>query len=596
MELLLSIWREVCRHIEIDEAIDRIAQQMADHVPADLILVRRLDLSRALLETVAEGASATKPRVALSRRTAIAPRDLPEMLAWCRAGIVTRGRAGSPDALARSIIPAGSGSEYMAGPLLDEPGPIGVLVILGPGGRWSPEHERIVAGLLEPIAVALANDARLHELARLREALEADKRALLSRLDRQDVAEAIIGTEGGLRDVMQRVDQVASTDTPVLLIGETGSGKEVVARTVHAQSRRSSAPIVRVNCGAIPPGLVDSELFGHERGSFTGAVSTRHGWFERADGGTLFLDEIGELPLDAQVRLLRVLQDGTFERVGGNKPITVDVRIVAATHRDLQEMVAQRAFREDLWYRISVFPIHLPPLRERPEDIPMLSAHFARRAGIRLGGAPLALAPRDIELLLAYDWPGNVRELATVIERAAILGNGHRLHVAAALGVAETAQFQPRRLPSVPLESPSRTVMADEGGRHEIESALLACRGRIEGPFGAAARLGVNPHTLRARMRNLRIEWQLFRDPTALTDSAATSRLLMSRATRAEHERALIEQALRAAYGRIEGPLGVAARLGVNPSTLRSRMRRLAIDWTAYRPARSPLRRSSSSD
>lgn len=591
MELLLSVWREVCRHIEINEAIDRIAPQVADLVPVDVILVRRLDLSRAVLETVAQG-SAAKPPAVSSRRTTIAPRDLPDVLAWCRAGVVTRGRAGAPDVVTRTVLPAGSTSDYLAGPLLDESGPIGVLVILGRGDRWSAEHERTVAGLLEPIAVALTNDARLHELVRLREALEADKRALLSRLDRQDVAEAIIGAEGGLRDVMQRVDQVASTDTPVLLIGETGSGKEVVARTLHGRSRRASAPIVRVNCGAIPPGLVDSELFGHERGSFTGAVGTRHGWFERADGGTLFLDEIGELPLEAQVRLLRVLQDGTFERVGGNKPLTVDVRIVAATHRDLHEMVAEQTFREDLWYRISVFPIHLPPLRERPEDIPMLGAHFARRAGIRLGGAPLALAPRDIELLLAYEWPGNVRELATVIERAAILGNGHRLHVAAALGVAETPHAQPRPPFPIPLASPLRTAPADQGVRQEIEYALLACRGRIEGPFGAAARLGVNPHTLRARMRHLRIEWHLFRDPTTMTHAASANRLLMSRAARAENERALIEHALRASYGRIEGPLGVAARLGINPSTLRSRMRRLEIDWSSYRPAAKARKQS----
>ncbi|MGH9158670.1 MAG: sigma 54-interacting transcriptional regulator [Vicinamibacteraceae bacterium] len=582
MDLLLAVWREVCRHIEIDEAISRIAQPVADHVPADLILVRRLDLSRSVLDTVAEGACGTTARDALPRRTTIAPRDLPELLAWCRSSAVTRGPEGSLDVVTQTVVPPGISGEYLAGPLSDESGPIGALVIQASGGQWRPEHERVVASLLEPIAVALTNDARLHELARLREALEADKRALLSRLDRQDVAEAIIGAEGGLRDVMQRVEQVAATDTPVLLIGETGSGKEVVARTLHTQSRRASAPIVRVNCGAIPPGLVDSELFGHERGSFTGAVGTRHGWFERADGGTLFLDEIGELPLEAQVRLLRVLQDGIFERVGGHKPISVDVRIVAATHRDLVEMVAESSFREDLWYRISVFPIRLPPLRERPQDIPMLAAHFARRAGIRLGGSPLALAPHDIDLLLAYDWPGNVRELATVIERAAILGNGHHLHVGVALGVGDDASTHaPQPLHPTPARSSRSLERNDEAGR-DIESALVACRGRIEGPFGAAARLGINPHTLRARMRHLGIEWQLFRDSARISPTS-THHLPLSHAGKRENERPIIEQALRAAYGRIEGPLGAAARLGMNPSTLRSRMRKLKIEWTVYR-------------
>src|SRR6185503_15711772 len=197
---------------------------------------------------------------------------------------------------------------------------------------------------------------------------------------------------------------------------------------------RAAGPIVRVNCGAIPSELVDSELFGHERGSFTGALATRKGWFERADGGTLFLDEIGELPLAAQVRLLRILQDGTFERVGAQRPQSCDVRLVAATHRDLREMVAAGTFRQDLWYRISVFPVRLPSLRERPGDVPHLAAHFAASAGKRLGGAPLTVSPDDLALLLAYPWPGNVRELAAVLERAAILGDGRHLEVAAALG------------------------------------------------------------------------------------------------------------------------------------------------------------------
>src|SRR6185436_1472920 len=190
---------------------------------------------------------------------------------------------------------------------------------------------------------------------------------------------------------------------------------------------RRSGPIVRVNCGAIPTELVDSELFGHEKGSFTGAIATHRGWFERADGGTLFLDEIGELPAAAQVRLLRILQDGSFERVGGGQALKADVRLIAATHRDLDEMVGEGAFRRDLWYRISVFPIDLPPLRERLSDIPELAAHFARGAGKRLGGMPLVPTPQDYAALLAYSWPGNVRELAAVIERAAILGDGRCL-------------------------------------------------------------------------------------------------------------------------------------------------------------------------
>jgi transcriptional regulator with GAF, ATPase, and Fis domain len=313
---------------------------------------------------------------------------------------------------------------------------------------------------------------------------------------------------------MERVELVAGSDVPVLLLGETGSGKEVVARAIHAGSRRSAGPFLRVNCGAIPAGLIDSELFGHERGSFTGAAAQRKGWFERADGGTLFLDEVGELPLDAQVRLLRILQDGSFERVGGQRTLHADVRIVAATNRDLHAMVADGRFREDLWYRLAVFPIHLPPLRDRPEDIPGLATHFALRAATRFGTAPLVPSPEDLNLLVAYPWPGNVRELIAVMERAVLLGNGRTLEVATALGAAPRVPAPaPRPMPPLAPTAPAEGAVLDLDAamaRH-IEGALARCWGRIEGPHGAARVLGINPHTLRARMRKLGIDWRRYR-------------------------------------------------------------------------------------
>jgi hydrogenase-4 transcriptional activator len=363
-----------------------------------------------------------------------------------------------------------------------------------------------VRALVPVLQVALANDRRVHELERLREAVEADNRALLTRLQRQDISESIVGAQTGLREVMERVQQVAPTDAPVLILGETGSGKEVVARSIHTRSTRHDGPFLRVNCGAIPPELVDSELFGHERGSFTGAVATRRGWFERADGGTLFLDEVGELPAAAQVRLLRVLQDGAFERVGGSTVLTADVRIVAATHRDMHEMLAGGLFREDLWYRISVFPIALPPLRNRLQDIPALAAHFASSAGLRLHGVPLHPTDDDLAQLSGYDWPGNVRELAAVIERAAILGGGTHLDVARSLGDRPPVARRPAPVPT-PVAGSLEAV-----NREAIHEALSRCRGRIEGNEGAAAMLGIHPATLRSRMRKLGIEWQRWRD------------------------------------------------------------------------------------
>ncbi|MBN2309430.1 MAG: sigma-54 factor interaction domain-containing protein, partial [Candidatus Hydrogenedentes bacterium] len=259
----------------------------------------------------------------------------------------------------------------------------------------------MMAILLEPFAVALENDQRLREIASLREAAEADRRSLLTRLGRKTLDDTIIGDSSGLRSVMQRVELVARSDVPVLFVGETGTGKELMARAIHRRSARAAGPVIRVNCGAIPPELIDSHLFGHERGAFTGAVEKREGWFERANGGTLFLDEIGELPLAAQVRLLRILQDGWFERIGGHHPVNVDVRLVAATHRDLAVMVSEGTFREDLWYRIAVFPILLPPLRDRRQDIPVLARHFAGRAATRFGLPPLMPAEEDIALLLS---------------------------------------------------------------------------------------------------------------------------------------------------------------------------------------------------
>jgi transcriptional regulator with GAF, ATPase, and Fis domain len=522
-----QLWREISQHLELEESLRRVAPLLCAALPIDAVLIRRIERDPLRLTTVAVAScDSDQPLELRTSRSECDREDASAIERWLQSGRAELCSSASPTTLGRVLLPADLRGSVIAGVLRVQAKPVAVLLLFARGPHALERgHIALAQRVIEPLAVAYENDHRLHELARMREALEADRQALLSRLDRQDISDTVVGATAGLHSVMERVDQVARTDAPVLILGETGSGKEVIARAIHARSRRASGPVVRINCGAIPPELIDSELFGHERGSFTGAVGTRKGWFERADGGTLFLDEIGELPLAAQVRLLRVLQDGSLERVGGTVAITVDVRIVCATHRNLEVMVAEGRFREDLWYRISVFPIRLPPLRERAQDIPALAAHFARRAGQRLGGASLVPTERDIALLSSYAWPGNVRELAAVIERAAILGDGKRLEVGSALGTSDASS---RKLQSAPPPAPSTSTPAgpppqlespnkppieslDRAMAAHIERALNATHGRIEGPFGAAKLLGINPHTLRARMRKLGIDWARYR-------------------------------------------------------------------------------------
>ncbi|MBI1348496.1 sigma-54-dependent Fis family transcriptional regulator [bacterium] len=514
--LLLDVWREACRHIEIVESLDRIVTLIARDLPATQILIRELSIERLAFETVASASSnATRP-AAVESHSPVPQQNLEGLLEWIQQGDATKDSAQTLRLRLPGLLPGRMTGELLVGPMASEHGHRGaVIAVADPTRPFQAEHLWLFRELLEPFTVALENDRRLRELVVLRERAEAENRALMAKLGRSEGADQVVGEESGLRPVMERVQRVAKSDVPVLILGETGSGKEVIARAIHRQSRRENGPFVRVNCGAIPPELIDSELFGHEKGSFTGAEGRRKGWFERADGGTLFLDECGELPPAVQVRLLRVLQDSSFERVGGEQSLHVDVRVIAATHRDLKAMVAEQTFREDLWYRLAVFPIHLPPLRERLADIPAMARHFALRAAHKLGLRPCMPTEDQLTLLIHYPWPGNVRELASVMDRAAILGAGETLDVAAALGTSPTkppttdapTRPEPRRAETIVTRFPS----LDEAAAAHIESALVYTKGRIEGPHGAARLLGINPHTLRSRMRKLDIDWQKFR-------------------------------------------------------------------------------------
>jgi transcriptional regulator with GAF, ATPase, and Fis domain len=436
-----------------------------------------------------------------------------QWLAWSRRGEVALRRTPVVRAAAwMAMIPGPAERSALIGPLAGREGARGVAVALArPDTQFTPAHRAMFAALLEPLTTALDNDRRVRELRVLRDAAEADRQSLLARLGRRSTGDAIVGADTGLRTVMERVADVASTDAPVLIIGEPGSGKELVARAIHAASRRAAGPFIRVNCGAIPGGSVDAELFGQAPAAPAGQGGEDHGWLERADGGTVFLDEVGTLPLATQARLLRVLVDGRLERSGDDAAHHVDVRVVAATHEDLAGGVREGRFREDLWYRLATFPILLPPLRERSGDIPALARHFAQRAALRFG-LPLRMpSADDVALLAAYPWPGNVRELATVMDRAALLGRGERLDVAGALG-ASAAAAPPATAGPGTTRSPSGPLLSlDEAMRRHIEAAVVAAGGRIEGPQGAAAILQINPHTLRARMRKLGVEWSHLR-------------------------------------------------------------------------------------
>jgi len=314
--------------------------------------------------------------------------------------------------------------------------------------------------------------------------------------------EEIVGRSLSLAAVLENVRRVAPTDASVLITGETGTGKELIARAIHSSSKRRDKPLIKVNCAALPSGLVESELFGHEKGAFTGAIARRVGRFELADGGTIFLDEVGELSLDIQAKLLRVLQEREFDRVGGRSPQRVDVRVIAATNRDLAKAVREKEFRDDLFYRLSVFPIELPPLRDRSEDIPLLAHYLLKKYALQIGKPIDGISPETIERLQAYLWPGNIRELENVVERAVILANSRVLRIGAELLPLSSAPPKPEPEAIAESTSPASLESVD---RSHILAVLEQTDGRIDGPDGAACILALHPNTLRSRMKKLGI-------------------------------------------------------------------------------------------
>jgi transcriptional regulator with GAF, ATPase, and Fis domain len=492
----------ICGSLEIEKALWQCLLYIQDFLPASQMSLHVYHRDAGIVETVANATSEGFRALTLNSQLSDETRKRIDKQGLIRVRTIPRlgdDPVCSPVAEKFNALdlPAVVSDLVLEGKLL------GVLAIFGNSHiPFTEEHVQLVGTINEPFAVALTNSLRYRELQKLRDLLADDNRYLQDELRRM-VGEDVIGADFGLKSVMDLVRQVAPLDSPVLLLGETGSGKEVIANAIHKASLRRQAPFIKVNCGAIPPTLMDSELFGHEKGAFTGALSQKRGRIERANTGTLFLDEIGELSLEAQVRLLRVLQEKEIERIGGSGPIAVDIRIIAATHRNLEKMMRTGAFREDLYFRLRVFPITIPPLRSRMMDLPALVQYFIQKKTREMKRSPAPeLASGAMERLKAYPWPGNVRELENAVERALILSRGEPL-------LFDDIASKPDKIHGdlpFPVFSPQPEILdLNTLTSHHIRRALVICKGRVEGETGAARRLNIHPSTLRKRMRKLGI-------------------------------------------------------------------------------------------
>ncbi len=498
----------ICGSLEIEEAMSACVCAMREFLPVDHMFLQVFEPDLRAMRTVALATATAGERV--NQVTPLPERTLERIRQHAETApedpVVIDSEEHNPIAREMLRFHGLQGSSILRMTLATETGHFGGVVLTVEGGdRYTKEHADLLLLLEDPFTIALSNTLKHEEVLRLRDRLADDNRYLNRELLKVS-GDEIVGADFGLRGVMRQVLQVAPTESPVLLSGETGVGKDVIANAIHLGSPRRDGPFVPVNCGAIPDSLLDSELFGHEKGAFTGALAKRRGRFERADGGTILLDEIGEMPLEAQVRLLRVIQHREIERVGGTKRIPVDIRIITATNKNLEEWVKAGRFREDLWFRLNVFPIPVPPLRERTGDIPALVHHFIERkaAELKIGETP-RLAPGAIDDLMAYHWPGNVRELENLVERAMILHQGEPLSFDE-LGAAG-------RPPAVrpPAPSGEEFLDLDTVTAHHIQQVLEHTGGKIHGPGGAGELLGINPNTLRYRMRKLGIPFRKHR-------------------------------------------------------------------------------------
>lgn len=505
-EFFREVTLRICSSLDIKQALSHVFEYIQKFVPADTIGLGYSDLTSGQIRVVAKIAQMGaqyiwkdgSSEIMLSNNQAEYVRTQPDDRPSVR---IINGPDDQPDDPLHKMFPGLSSNSALFLTLDIHGEEFGGLLMSANGpNRYSAQDAVLIEKIREPFTIAMINARRYRELEQMKDLLTEDNRALSDDIKRT-VGIEVVGADFGLRDVMDQVRQIAPSNSPTLLLGETGTGKEVIANAIHMSSPRSKEPMISMQCGAIPDTLLDSELFGHEKGAFTGASERKRGRFERAHGGTLFLDEIGELSPEAQVKLLRILQEHCFERVGGTKTIKVDVRVITATHRDLEKMVREGQFREDLWYRLNVLPIRIPPLRLRREDIPSLVHHFIKRKANEMN---LLSIPRvdnhAIERLKIYGWPGNIRELQNIVERAIILSRGGQLtfpELGAGSNLSERNNI---------IGKTESVLTMDQAIENHIRLVLERTGGRIKGKEGAAELLKMNPSTLRFRIKKLGIK------------------------------------------------------------------------------------------
>ncbi len=491
--LLLDVTNTLVRNLELNElfkAISASLRRIMRHDYAALTLPDGADTLRLYAVDFPEGSGLVHPDLPFPRNGSLAGRAF----STGKPLLVSRHEVTEYPAEVAKMLFAEGLKSICCLPLLNRERTVGVLTVASRReGAFSIDDMDLLRQVANQVAIAVDNALAFREIAELKEKLAEEKSYLEDEIRTILNFDEIIGESTGLKEVLQNVQTVAPTDATVLILGETGTGKELIARAIHRLSRRSNSPMVKINCSAIPTGLLESELFGHEKGAFTGAISRKTGRLELADKGTIFLDEVGDIPLEIQPKLLRVLQESEFERLGSSRTIHVDVRLVAATNRNLAQMVADNEFRSDLYYRLRVFPILVPSLRDRKADIPLLVHHFTQKYARQMGRKIKSIPPQAMDALCNWPWPGNIRELENFIERAVILSPGPVLNVPA----HELVE------PTTPSSEEQGTLESAE--RDHILRILRQSGGVISGPHGAAAKLGLKRTTLQGKMRKLGI-------------------------------------------------------------------------------------------